>query len=62
MNEQAASGSLREKTVVTGGHRREFLSFILLAFVALPMVMFGAIAAYGFIVWFLQILFFGPPT
>ncbi|MCK8462897.1 periplasmic nitrate reductase, NapE protein [Aliiroseovarius sp. S1339] len=24
--------------------------------------MVGAIAAYGFIVWFMQILFWGPPT
>ena len=28
----------------------------------LPVVMVGAIAAYGFIVWFLQLAFFGPPS
>ncbi len=33
-----------------------------LAFVALPVVMVGAIITYGFVVWFLQILFFGPPS
>ncbi len=42
--------------------RGEIWSFLLLAFVLLPIVMFGAIAAYGFIVWFMQIWFWGPPT
>lgn len=41
---------------------REVISFLVLAFVLLPIVMVGAIAAYGFIVWFMQILFWGPPT
>jgi nitrate reductase NapE len=35
---------------------------LLLAFVGLPITMTLAIAAYGFVVWFLQILFFGPPS
>ena len=46
----------------TGGVRREVTSFLLLAFIILPVVMVGAIAAYGFVVWFLQIWFWGPPT
>ena len=45
-----------------GGLRREIWSFLLLAFVLLPLILFGAIAAYGFVVWFMQILFWGPPT
>lgn len=40
----------------------ELASFLILAFVALPALMFGAVAAYGFAVWFLQILYLGPPT
>ncbi len=51
----AAAGSPRTA-------RREITLFLLLAFVLLPVVMVGAIAAYGFIVWFLQIWFFGPPS
>lgn len=46
----------------TMGHKNEILSFILLAFIGLPIVMVGAISAYGFLVWFLQIMFFGPPS
>ncbi|MCB1888875.1 MAG: hypothetical protein KDH20_14800 [Rhodocyclaceae bacterium] len=42
--------------------KRELALFLLLAFVVLPAVMFGAVAAYGFAVWFLQILYLGPPT
>ncbi|TNF20661.1 MAG: nitrate reductase [Rhodobacteraceae bacterium] len=41
---------------------RDIGSFLLLACVILPVVMFGAIAAYGFFIWFMQILFWGPPT
>lgn len=40
----------------------DWLSFLLLAFVGLPVAMTMAIATYGFVVWFLQILFFGPPS
>ncbi|MCZ7676192.1 MAG: nitrate reductase [Roseovarius sp.] len=45
-----------------GNARREITLFLLLAIVVLPIVMLGAIAAYGFIVWFMQIWFWGPPT
>lgn len=41
---------------------RELASFLLLAFVVLPLLLFGAVIVYGFAVWFLQILFWGPPT
>jgi len=42
--------------------KREWRKFLLLAFIGLPVTMVAAIAAYGFVVWFLQILFFGPPS
>lgn len=57
---------LRGISVPTGeaetSHRNDWASFLLLAFVGLPVTMVALIAAYGFIVWFLQILFFGPPS
>ncbi len=40
----------------------EWRKFLLLALVGLPVAMTLAIAAYGFVVWSLQILFFGPPS
>ena len=42
--------------------RREWTAFLLLAGIGLPLAMVLGIAAYGFVVWFLQILFFGPPS
>lgn len=42
--------------------KREWPAFLLLAFIGLPVTMVLLIAAYGFLVWFLQILFFGPPS
>ncbi len=41
---------------------REWRRFLLLAFVGLPVVMSGLIVIYGFLVWFSQMLIFGPPT
>ena len=52
----------RPTSVVAAGQKNEWLTFLLLAFVGLPVVMVGMIAAYGFVVWFLQILVFGPPS
>lgn len=40
---------------------QEWRFFAFLAVVVLPALMLAGIAAYGFVVWFLQILFFGPP-
>lgn len=47
---------------ITAGARNEWASFLVLAFVVLPLVMVSVIVVYGFVVWFLQILFFGPPS
>lgn len=47
---------------MTTDSRNEWSSFLLLACVVLPTVMACAIAIYGFAVWGLQILVFGPPS
>ena len=47
---------------IDAGHGSDWAKFLLLAFVGLPLTMVALIAVYGFIVWFLQILFFGPPS
>lgn len=39
----------------------EWRRALLLAFVGLPIVTLLAVCAYGFIIWFMQILFWGPP-
>lgn len=40
----------------------EWAKFLSLAFVILPILALLAICVYGFVVWFGQILFWGPPT
>ncbi len=45
-----------------GEGKGEWSSFLLLAFVGLPIAMGMLLAAYGFVVWFLQIMVFGPPS
>jgi len=57
-----ASGLAAPSVADEAGHKNEWPRFLLLAFVGLPIAMTLAIAAYGFVVWFLQILFFGPPS
>lgn len=57
-----SSGSSSPPGTDTPARKNEWPAFLLLAFVGLPLVMTLAIAAYGFAVWFLQILFFGPPS
>ncbi|MBP6115958.1 MAG: hypothetical protein KBC57_03655 [Neisseriaceae bacterium] len=42
--------------------RTQWRHFLLLALVGLPIVMVLSLCAYGFVVWFSQILFFGPPS
>ena len=61
MNNQA-SGHAAPSDAEASGRKNEWPRFLLLAFVGLPITMTLAIAAYGFVVWFLQILFFGPPS
>ncbi|AMO36471.1 MULTISPECIES: periplasmic nitrate reductase, NapE protein [Thauera] len=61
MNNQP-SGRAAPSGAEASGRKNEWPRFLLLAFVGLPITMTLAIAAYGFVVWFLQILFFGPPS
>lgn len=61
MNNQASEHSA-PSGAQPSGRKNEWSKFLLLAFVGLPITMTLAIAAYGFLVWFLQILFFGPPS
>lgn len=44
----------------TGSKRAETLTFLFLAFVLLPALSVGVVGAYGFSVWFLQMIY-GPP-
>ena len=62
MKKEATGSSPSTTGEITVDHRNEWMSFLLLAFVGLPVVMVGSIIVYGFIVWFLQIMFFGPPS
>lgn len=40
----------------------EWKKFLLMAFVVFPIAALLLICAYGFIVWFGQMLFWGPPS
>ncbi|MBB6210662.1 periplasmic nitrate reductase, NapE protein [Novispirillum itersonii] len=44
----------------SGSRRTETLKFLFLAFVLLPAISVGVVGAYGFSVWFLQMIY-GPP-
>ncbi len=57
-----ASGHSSLSGTDTSIEKNEWPKALLLAFIGLPITMVLLIAAYGFVVWFLQILFFGPPS
>lgn len=42
--------------------KHEWLTAIIMAFVALPIIALLLLCAYGFIVWFGQMWFWGPPS
>lgn len=44
------------------GSQRDWRNFLLLALVGLPALMGILLVVYGFLVWFSQLLVFGPPT
>ncbi len=44
------------------GAKGEWKRFFMLGFVGLPIAILLAVCAYGFIIWFMQILFWGPPS
>lgn len=54
MNEQAHDSKLSAGA--------EWRRFLLLAFAGLPVVFVLLVCAYGFLVWFGQMLFWGPPS
>ncbi|GAA5104256.1 periplasmic nitrate reductase, NapE protein [Wohlfahrtiimonas larvae] len=49
-------------TKVSGSDKkREWRNFLILGFIGLPIITVLLICAYGFSVWFMQLLFWGPP-
>lgn len=42
--------------------KHSWLTAFVLSFIALPLLAFLLICAYGFLVWFGQIFFWGPPN
>ena len=42
--------------------KNQWLSALVMAFIALPSIALLFLCAYGFIVWFGQMLFWGPPS
>ncbi|WP_054432212.1 MULTISPECIES: hypothetical protein [Achromobacter] len=58
----AKSYPVKNKSKHQTGMAAEWAKFLSLAFVACPVVAFLMICVFGFIVWFGQILFWGPPA
>lgn len=56
-----ADSAAEDSVAAASSAKSEWKKFLLLAFVALPIVALLAICAYGFMVWFGQILWWGPP-
>lgn len=40
---------------------REWLAFLFITAVVVPLLTIGAVAGYGFVVWILQVFVLGPP-
>lgn len=59
-NQQSDVLGVSSNAAIEGG--KDWKIFLLLAFIGLPILMTTVIAGYGFIVWFMQIFFFGPPS
>ena len=62
MRNAPSGGAAGRVGEATSAPRNEWTAFLALAFLGLPIAMSLAIAAFGFVVWLLQILFFGPPS
>lgn len=58
----ASGAASRPKSDTPLSKGAEWRRVLLLAFVGLPIVTLLAVCAYGFIIWFMQILFWGPPN
>ncbi|SDO44178.1 nitrate reductase NapE [Halomonas shengliensis] len=44
-----------------GGKRREWLAFLFVTAVVVPLLTIAVVGGYGFVVWMLQVFVLGPP-
>ena len=58
---KSGTAGLADETRTLPSKRREMIMFLVLAVVIWPFIAVGVVATWGFLVWFSQILFFGPP-
>ena len=54
--------ALAGRDAIASGAGDDWRRFAVIGAVVLPVAMVGAFAAYGFVVWMLQVFFLGPPT
>ena len=52
--------AMMNKSDLSPSRRREWQTFLLLTVVLIPLLSVITVAGYGFIVWFIQMIF-GPP-
>ncbi|MDT8879938.1 periplasmic nitrate reductase, NapE protein [Halomonas saccharevitans] len=45
----------------SSGKRREWLAFLFVTAVVVPLLTIAVVVGYGFVVWMLQIFVLGPP-
>ena len=60
---QSQSTAVQDQNNLQPGDKivSEWKRFLLMGFIALPIATLLLICAYGFVVWFGQMLFWGPP-
>ncbi|MDO5667937.1 MAG: hypothetical protein Q4G44_08955 [Alcaligenaceae bacterium] len=60
---QTQSSVIQDQNTLQSGDKKvsEWKRFLLMGFIVLPVVTLLLICAYGFVVWFGQMLFWGPP-
>lgn len=59
---RAPASAATSRTETPPSRGAEWRRALLLAFVGLPFFAILCVCAYGFVIWFMQILFWGPPT
>ena len=67
MEQESKYESTRFNAKPCGVHRnpnmqKRLAFFCLVAGIIMPGLMVGSLIVYGFVVWFMQIFFFGPPS
>lgn len=50
-----------ENETGSGGKRREWLAFLFVTAVVVPLLTIAVVGGYGFVVWMLQVFVLGPP-